>query len=351
MPQTNTNHSESTASLFQALRWRCIGPPRGGRVLAVAGHPTEAAVYYFGACAGGVWKSSDAGAYWENISDSYFNSAAVGAMAISEADPNVIYVGTGEATIRGDVSYGDGVYKSTDSGKTWVNIGLADTHHIAKIRIHPQNPDLVYVAALGHAFGPNQERGVFRSKDGGKSWEKILFRSEKAGAIDLSMDVTNPRILYATVWEAYRNFWSLSSGGPDSSIYKSTDGGDTWTEITNNPGLPEGIKGKMGIAVSPAQPERVWAIIEAEKAGLYRSDDGGESWNQLTDNRDLLQRPWYYCHVFADPQDADTIYVLNLKMWKSTDGGCTFTEITTPHGDNHDLWIDSPQSGPNDRRE
>ena len=329
-------------TLLQSLRWRCIGPPRGGRVVAVAGHPTDWATFYFGACAGGVWKTTDGGTYWENISDGFLNSSAVGAIAVAESDPNVIYVGMGESTIRGDVSYGDGVYKSTDGGKTWVNVGLEDTNHIAKIRVHPQNPDLVYVAALGHAFGPNDERGVYRSKDGGQSWEKVLFRSEKAGAIDLAMDLANPRILYATIWEAYRNFWSLSSGGPDSSIYKSSDGGDTWTEITDNPGLPDGIKGKMGVAVSPVKPERVWAIIEAEedKAGLYGSEDGGNTWKLLTDNRDLIARPWYYCHIYADPQDADTVYILNLKMWKSTDGGRTFTEITTPHGDNHDLWID-----------
>jgi len=340
MTQSNQADNQPDPQRLQGLTWRCIGPPRGGRVLAVAGHPTRPEIFYFGACAGGVWKSSDAGSYWENISDGYFKTAAVGAIAVSETDPNVIYVGAGEATIRGDVSYGDGVYKSTDGGQSWTNVGLADTHHIAKIRVHPHNPDIVYVAALGHAFGPNSERGVFRSRDGGKTWEKVLFRSDKAGAIDLAIDVTNPRILYATIWEAYRNFWSLSSGGPDSSIYKSTDGGDTWTELTSNPGLPEGIKGKMGIAVSPARPERVWALIEAEKAGLYGSEDGGRNWTLLSDNRDLLQRPWYYCHIFADPQDPDTLYILNLKMWKSSDGGRTFTEITTPHGDNHDLWID-----------
>ena len=323
-----------------ALRWRCIGPPRGGRVVAVAGHPTESAIFYFGACAGGVWKTDDGGTYWENISDGFFNTAAIGAIAVAESDPNVIYAGTGETTIRIDVSYGDGVYKSTDGGKTWAHAGLTETRHIGSIRIHPRDADLVYVAALGHAFGPNEERGVFRSRDGGKTWTKVLYRSEKAGAADLAMDVNNPRILYATMWEAHRNFWELSSGGPGSSFYKSTDGGDTWTELTDNPGLPKGMKGKMGVAVSPAKPDRVWAIIEAEKGGLHRSDDGGKTWKLLTANRDLWHRPFYYCHIYADPQDPDTVYILNLKMWKSTDGGHTFTEVTTPHGDNHDLWID-----------
>lgn len=332
-------------SMLNAMKFRCIGPPRGGRVLAVAGHPTELATFYFGACAGGVWKSDDAGQYWDNISDGFFTSAAVGAIAVAPSDPNVIYVGTGEATLRLDVSYGDGVYKSTDGGKTWANVGLRDTKHIAKIRIHPQNPDLVYVAALGHGFGPNPERGVYRSRDGGATWEQVLFVSDKAGAVDLSMDPANPRILYASVYETYRHFWTLSSGGPDSGLWKSTDGGDTWAELTGNKGLPDGLKGKIGVAVSPPQPARVWAMVEAEgaKAGLYRSDDDGKTWQLMSNNRDLIHRPWYYCHVFADPQDADTVYILNLKMWKSVDGGKTFTEITTPHGDNHDLWID-PQN-------
>lgn len=329
-------------TFMNALTWRCIGPPRGGRVVTVAGHPTARMTFYFGAVGGGVWKTTDGGTYWENLTDRDFTTAAVGAVAVAASDPNVIYAGTGEATIRGDVSYGDGVYKSTDGGKSWTNVGLADTYHIAQIRVHPQNPDLVYVAALGHAFGPNDERGVFRSKDGGKSWEKVLFKSSKAGAIDLSMDRSNPRILYAALYETVRNFWSLTSGGPDSGLWKSTDGGDTWTEITNNPGLPTGLKGKIGVTASPAKADRVWAIIEAkdDKAGVYRSDNGGATWEQLTGNRDLIQRPWYYCHIFADPQDGDTVYINNLKMWKSTDGGKNYTEITTPHGDNHDLWID-----------
>lgn len=327
-------------SLLQAMKFRCIGPPRGGRVVAVAGHPTDAMTFYFGACAGGIWRTEDGGTYWENISDGYLGSSAVGALAVSPSDPNVIYAGMGEHTLRIDVSYGDGVYGSTDGGKSWHHLGLKDTHHIAKIRIHPTHPDWVYVAALGHAFGSNAERGVFRSRDGGQTWEKILYRSDRAGAVDLSLDPHNPRILYASLYETYRTFWTLSSGGPDSSLYRSTDGGDTWEEITDNPGLPTGIKGKMGIAVSPANPERVWAIVEAKDYGLYRSDDGGDTWQLTSNNRDLIHRPWYYCHVFPDPQDADTVYVNDLKMWKSVDGGVTFTEITTPHGDNHDLWID-----------
>ncbi len=330
-------------SRWNALKFRCIGPPRGGRVVAVAGHPTDRNTAYFGGCAGGVWKTTDGGTYWENISDGFFRTSAVGALAVSEADPNVIYAGMGESTIRGDVSWGDGVYKSTDGGKTWQNVGLGDTHHIGMIRIHPKNADIVYVAALGHAFGPNVERGVFRTLDGGKSWERVLHVSERAGAIDLALDVSNPRNLYATIWQVHRHFWELVSGGPDSGLWKSTDGGDSWTDISRAKGLPqEGILGKIGVAVSPAKPERVWAIIESddEKSGVYRSDDGGTSWALLTTNRDLMARPWYYMHIFADPQDADTIYINNLKMWKSTDGGKNYTEITTPHGDNHALWID-----------
>ena len=344
---THAQQSSSTqhSTLFNALAWRCVGPPRGGRVVAVAGDPVNTAVFYFGACAGGVWKTDDGGTYWSNVSDGYFNTASVGAIAVAESDPNVIYAGMGEACIRLDVSYGDGVYKSTDSGKTWTHLGLEDTRHIARVRIHPHNPDIVYVAALGHAFGPNQQRGIFRSTDGGKTWEHVLYKSDNAGAADLSLDPHNPRILYAALWQTRRNFWNLSSGGPDSGLYKSTDGGDTWTEITNNPGLPKGLKGRMGVAVSPAKTGRVWATIEAEDCGLYRSDDGGATWELVSDERDLQGRPWYYQHVFADPQDADTVWILNYQCWKSIDGGKTFAQVTTPHGDNHDLWIDprSPQ--------
>ena len=331
------------AELLGAVRWRCIGPPRGGRVVAVTGDPVNPMTFYFGACAGGVWKTTDGGTYWENVSDGFFNTASVGAIAVAPSDPNVIYAGMGESCIRGDVTYGDGVYKSTDGGHTWTNVGLSDTRHIARVLVHPANPDLVYVAALGHAYGPNDQRGVFRSKDGGGSWEHILFRSENAGAVDLSLDPNNPRILYASIWQTQRTPWSLISGGPESGIFKSVDGGDTWTEITDNPGLPGGLRGRIGVAVSPAKPGRVWATIEAEDCGLYRSDDGGDTWELVSDNRDLQGRPWYYQHVFADPQDPETAWILNYQCWKSVDGGRNFNRVTTPHGDDHDLWID-PQN-------
>jgi photosystem II stability/assembly factor-like uncharacterized protein len=349
MSQTRDHSVEKptpTESLLNAMEWRCIGPPRGGRVVTVAGDPVNPAVFYFGACAGGVWKTTDAGITWQNISDGFFKTASVGAIAVAPSDPNVIYAGMGEATIRLDVSYGDGVYKSTDGGQTWTHMGLSDTRYIGKIRVHPHDPDLVYVAALGHAFGPNEERGVFRSADGGHTWEKILYKSENAGAIDLTMDPRNPRILYASIWEARRSFWHFSSGGPESGLYKSTDGGETWTEITNNAdrpkdiGLPTGILGKIGLAASPAQTGRIWALVEAEQGAFLRSDDGGQTWEKLTDKPDLRYRPWYFSHVIAHPQDPETVYVLNLDAWKSTDGGNTFTKIPTPHGDNHDLWID-----------
>ena len=332
-------------ALLNGLKWRCIGPPRGGRVVAVAGDPRDPMTFYFGACAGGVWKTVDGGVYWRCVSDGFFTSATIGALAVARSDANVVYAGTGETTIRIDVSYGDGMYRSGDTGRTWQHIGLKETRHIGRICVHPENPDLVYVAALGDAFGPNPERGVFRSRDGGKTWQKILYRGPDAGAVDLAMDPHNPRILYAGFWRARRSFWHLHSGGEGSGLWRSTDGGDTWEELSGRNGLPGGLLGKHGVSASAARAGTVYALIEAEgdKTGLYRSTDHGQNWSLMCTNRDLMHRPWYYTHVFADPGHADTVYVTNLQMWKSTNGGASFTEVTTPHGDNHDLWID-PQN-------
>ncbi|MBI3825951.1 MAG: glycosyl hydrolase [Candidatus Rokubacteria bacterium] len=326
--------------LFSSLRWRSVGPHRGGRVVAVAGDPADAMTFYFGACAGGVWKTGDGGAYWENVSDGFLQTSAVGAIAVAPSDPGVIYAGTGEACVRGNVSHGDGVYRSTDGGRTWTNVGLRDSRHIARIRVDPRDPDVVHVAALGHAFGPNRERGVFRSKNGGASWEHVLFKSERAGAADLSLDARNPRVLFAALWEMQRSPWRMDSGGPESSLWKSADGGDTWTDITRNPGLPRGVLGRIGVAVSPADSQRVYAIVEADDGALFRSDDAGATWRRCSEEAGLRGRPWYYMHVFADPTSADTLWVLDYAVWKSVDGGTTFFEVPTPHGDNHDLWID-----------
>lgn len=321
------------------LQYRLIGPFRGGRVGAVAGVNSQPNVYYYGATGGGVWKTTDAGANWENISDGFFKTGSVGAIAVADSDPNVIYVGMGEETVRNNVSHGDGVYKSIDAGKTWKFIGLGDTRQISRVRVNPKNPDIVFVAALGHLWAGNQERGVFRSKDGGKTWEKILFRNRDAGAIDLTFDPSNANTLYASFWRVRRTPWGFESGGEGSSLYKSTDGGDTWTEISRNKGLPGGVLGKICLAVSPVNPQRVWATVENKDGGLYRSDDGGETWQKVSDNPNIKQRPWYFFRVYADPQSADTVYVLNVGMWKSVDGGRTFTPVGTPHSDNHDLWI------------
>ncbi|MCA0303354.1 MAG: glycosyl hydrolase [Proteobacteria bacterium] len=332
---------------LDALKWRCIGPSRGGRVVAVSGDPQDRMTFYFGACAGGVWKTVDGGVFWRNVTDGFMTSSAVGAITVAPSDANVIYVGTGETAIRLDVSYGDGMYRSTDAGRTWTHIGLKDTRFIGKIAVHPTNPDLLYVAALGDVFGANPERGVYRSKDGGATWEKVLSRSDVAGCVDISMDRNNPRILFAAFWEARRNFWNISSGGPGSGLFRSRDGGDTWEEVSQKPGFAALPLGKIGVAVSPVKAGRVWALVEAidDRTGLYRSDDYGERWVRVSNYRDLMHRPWYYTHVFADTGHADTVFVTNLQMWKSTDGGATFNEITTRHGDNHDLWID-----PNDPR-
>ena len=324
------------------IRYRCIGPTRGGRVVAVAADPKHQAVFYFGAVAGGVWKTDDAGQYWENVTDGFLTTGSIGALAVAPSDGNVIYAGTGESTIRIDVTHGDGIYKSTDAGVTWRHVGLTETRHIGEIRVHPDDPDLVYVAALGHASKDNPERGLYRSKDGGERWELVLHVSQGAGAVDVSLDPHNPRIVFATIWEARRTFWSIDSGGPESGLWRSRDGGDTWENISTRPGMPVGTFGKIGVAVSPARSGRVFAMVEAEgrKRGLYRSDDIGETWEKVSSNPDLGWRPWYYQHVIAHPTNADEVFVMNMKAWKSIDGGKTFEEFHTPHGDNHALWID-----------
>jgi photosystem II stability/assembly factor-like uncharacterized protein len=344
MPQTLSQ--AATAGRLDALHWRGIGPSRGGRVVAVAGDTKNPATFYFGACAGGIWKTEDAGVYWRNVSDGFLKTASVGAIAVARSDSNVIYAGMGETAIRLDVSYGDGVYKSSDAGRTWQHMGLTETRHIGRICIHPTNPDIAYVAALGDIFGDNDHRGVYRTIDGGKTWQLVLYRDAATGAIDMSIDPDNPRVLFASMWQTRRNFWNISSGGPGCGLFRSMDGGDTWQEITRAPGLPVGALGKIGVTISPAQSGRVWALIEAEgeACGLYRSDDYGAKWKLVSNSRDLMHRPWYYTHVFADPSHAGTVYVTNLNMWKSTDGGSSFTEIMTSHGDNHDLWIDPANS-------
>jgi photosystem II stability/assembly factor-like uncharacterized protein len=323
-----------------ALRARLVGPHRGGRVTAVVGHPTDPQVFYFGHCAGGVWQTSDGGRFWTNISDGYFATGSVGALAISESDPNVLYAGMGETNIRGNVSHGDGVYRSTDGGRSWRNVGLPQTRHIARIRIHPRDPDVAFVAAFGHVYGPNPERGIYRTTDGGRSWEHVLFRDKRTAAIDLSIDVTNPRILYAALWEGWRSPYSLSSGGPGSGLFRSSDGGDSWIEVTGNQGLPGGLWGRPGVAISPANPDRVWALVEAEDGGLFRSDDRGQTWLRTTTETRIWQRSWYFMHIFADPRDAQTVWSLNVQAWKSTDGGSSFDAVPTPFEDQHDLWID-----------
>jgi photosystem II stability/assembly factor-like uncharacterized protein len=325
---------------FKLFQYRSIGPFRGGRVTAVAGIANQPNVYYFGATGGGVFKTTDGGANWIPVSDEFFKTGSVGAIGIAESDPNTLYVGMGESPVRGNVSHGDGVYKSVDAGKTWKHVGLSDSRQIGRVRVHPKNPDIVYVAAMGHLWADNKERGVFRSKDGGKTWQNILFRSEKAGAFDLILDPSNANTIYASFWQIKRTPYSLESGGEGSGIFKSTDGGDSWTEISRNKGLPAGVLGKIGITVSPVNTNRLWAMVEAKQGGLFRSDDGGENWQKVSDNPQIMQRPWYYFRVYADTQNADTVYVLNVGFHKSIDGGRTFSSIGTPHSDNHDLWID-----------
>lgn len=327
--------------LYEQMEWRNIGPYRGGRSLGCAGSPGRPNEYYFGATGGGLWKTIDGGTEWLPVTDGQVTSSSVGAVAVAETNPDVVYIGMGEVQLRGSITQGDGVYKTTDGGKTWRHLGLKETQAVSRIRIHPTNPDIVYVAALGHPYGDNEERGVFRSKDGGNTWEKVLYVSDKAGAVDLIIDRTNPDVLYASTWQVYRKAWKMWGGGPDCKLWKSLDGGDTWIDLTKNPGMPEGPIGKIGVTVSPANPDRVWAIVEANEGGVFRSDDGGWTWKRTNSERKLRQRAFYYSRIYADPWNENIVYGLNTRVYKSYDGGETFDEIvSTPHGDNHDLWID-----------
>jgi photosystem II stability/assembly factor-like uncharacterized protein len=325
-------------SLFDALQWRCIGPYRGGRALAVMGVPGEPTTFYFGAVAGGVWKTTDGGASWSPLTDGTPISS-VGAIAIAPSDHDVIYVGTGEAAPRGNMTYGDGVYKSADGGKTWSHLGLGDTRQIGALIVDPHDPQIVLVAALGHAFGANTERGVFRTTDGGKSWTKVLYKDEQTGAIDVTFDPHNSSVVYAALWQARRQPWNFSSGGPGSGLYRTTDGGVSWTRLSGN-GLPTGILGRIHVSVSGADTNRIYAMIEAAEGGLYRSDDGGQHWRRVNDDGRLSQRAWYFSTILADPKHVDTIYAENTGLFRSTDGGKTFDLLPARHGDHHGIWID-----------
>jgi len=328
-------------TFYQNYSWRNIGPDRGGRSLGSSGSPGRPNEYYFGATGGGLWKTVDGGNEWFPVTDGQISSSSIGAVAVAETNPDIVYIGGGETQLRGSITQGDGVYKTTDGGKTWRHLGLKETQAISRIRVHPTNPNIVYVAALGHVYGDNEERGVFRSKDGGNTWKKVLYVSEKAGAADLIIDRTNPNVLYASTWQVYRKAWKMWGGGPDSKLFKSLDGGDTWVDLTKNSGMPEGPIGKIGVTVSPADPNRVWAVVEANEGGVFRSDDAGWTWERVNSERMLRQRAFYYSRLVADPFDRDVVYGLNVGFHKSTDGGKTFDiRIRPPHGDNHDLWID-----------
>jgi photosystem II stability/assembly factor-like uncharacterized protein len=337
--QASASATGYDAAFFGDLKWRNIGPNRGGRAIGVAGSTARPLEYYFGATGGGLWKTTDGGTTWKPVTDEHLRTSSVGAVAVAESSPDTVFIGMGETELRGDVIQGDGIYKSVDAGKTWKSSGLADSQNIARIRVHPTDANRVYAAALGHTYGPNAERGVFRSTDGGATWKKILFRDERTGAVDLCLDPSNPQVVYAALWEVFRTPHSLSSGGPGSGLFKSTDGGDSWTEISRNSGLPKGTLGKIGVAVAPGGSNRVYAIVEAEEGGIFRSDDGGATWTKANDARRFRQRAFYYSRIYADPKERDRLYVLNTGLYRSADAGKTWKSIRVPHGDNHDLWV------------
>ena len=329
------------ASLIDELDWRLVGPWRGGRVNAVTGHPTDRLTFLAGYTGGGVWKTEDGGVSWRNVSDGQFGVGSIGAMDMSDSDPNVVYVGTGEQALRGDVSHGDGVYKSTDGGETWRNVGLTETRQIAKLIVHPEDPDIVYVAALGHFAGPNEERGVFRTRDGGDSWERILFVDENTGAVGLALDESNPDRLIAGMWDVRRFPWGIRSAGPGSGIYRTVDGGDSWQNISEHDGLPQGIKERMDVSISQSRPDRIWALMSAAGGrGLYRSDDFGDTWRKISNHAELTGRTYYFQKLLADPADAERVYVMNWNILLSKDGGVTFDVIPSGHADHHAFWID-----------
>ncbi|MGE0554042.1 MAG: WD40/YVTN/BNR-like repeat-containing protein [Gemmatimonadales bacterium] len=333
---------ELDSTLLSGYRWRNIGPDRGGRSIAATGVRGRKQEAYFGAVGGGLWKTTDGGETWRPVTDDQITSASVGAVAVSESDPNVVFIGTGETCIRGNIMPGDGVYKSTDGGATWTHVGFRQSHGVSKIRIHPTNPSIVYVAVFGKYSAPSDERGVYKTTDGGRSWRRVLFRNDATAAIDLSIDPTDPNVVYASLWEAYRKEYQMSSGGPGSGLFKSTDGGETWTEITRRPGLPQrGVVGRIGVSVSGANPLRVYALVEHDSGGLFRSEDAGRTWAKINESRSIRQRAFYYTHVFADPGNADVVYIENTALFRSTDGGKTLDNVGRgTHGDFHDLWID-----------
>jgi photosystem II stability/assembly factor-like uncharacterized protein len=337
--------SSVDSSILRSYRWRALGPDRGGRSIAVSGvrgRPNEA---YFGAVGGGLWKTTDGGENWAPVTDGQIRSSSVGAVAVSESNPDIVWIGMGETCIRGNIMSGDGVYKSTDAGKTWTHMGFASSENISKIRIHPLNPDIIWVAAFGKHSADNADRGVFKSIDGGKTWKKVLYRNDKTGAIDLTIDRTNPNVMFAAMWEAYRKDFTMSSGGTGSGLFKSTDGGDTWNEVTRAPGMPQsGLIGRIGVAISGANPNKVYALVEHEKGGLFASNDAGRTWSLVNENRNIRQRAFYYTHVFADPKDENVVYLQNVSMYRSTDGGKTLGGTGGTHSDHHDLWIDPDNS-------